>query len=192
MPSRIQRDEFAADAAQKLGIDSAIMRQELKQAAAQRVESVRAHTHDPASESERILLRALVLPEDDPSRTVAAQELAQHPEWYDGLPSAGVVETLVNAPAPENPLDAAPDQESRVLLARALEAADDPSNPGENTQSMTEKVENALHTLRFRHLERRQREVRTMIAEAERRSDEEMLARLVAEKMQIDRALRQI
>ncbi|WP_433984255.1 toprim domain-containing protein [Tunturiibacter empetritectus] len=49
MPNRIQRDEFAADAAQKLGIDSAILRQELKQAAAQRVESVRSHAHDPAS-----------------------------------------------------------------------------------------------------------------------------------------------
>ena len=45
MPNRIQRDEFAADAAQKLGIDSAILRQELKQAAAQRVESVRSEEH---------------------------------------------------------------------------------------------------------------------------------------------------
>ncbi len=36
IPNRIQRDEFAADAAQKLGIDSAILRQELKQAAATR------------------------------------------------------------------------------------------------------------------------------------------------------------
>src|SRR5258708_25414217 len=85
MPNRIQRDEFAADAAQKLGIDSAIMRQELRQAAAQRVESVRSHSHDPASETERILLRALVLPENDSARVLAAEELAQHPEWYDGL-----------------------------------------------------------------------------------------------------------
>ena len=51
MPNPIQRDEFAADAAQKLGIDSAILRQELRQAAMQRVESVRSHTHDPASET---------------------------------------------------------------------------------------------------------------------------------------------
>ena len=33
IPSRIARDEFAADAAQKLAIDSALLRQELKQAA---------------------------------------------------------------------------------------------------------------------------------------------------------------
>jgi DNA primase len=193
MPNRIHRDEFAADAAQKLGIDSAIMRQELKQAAAQRVESVRAHTSDPASETERILLRALVLPEHDPARTLAAEQLSQHPGWYDSLPAAGILEALANAPAPANPLDAAPDQPSRVLLARALQHGEDPAEAGgANEQSMTEQVENALHTLQRRHLERRQREVRTLIAEADRRGDQAMLTQLTTEKLQIDRNLRQL
>jgi DNA primase len=191
MPNRIQRDEFAADAAQKLGIDSAILRQELKQAAAQRVESVRAHTHDPASETERVLLRALVLPEHDPARTLAADQLTHHPEWYDSLPSAALLEALSNAPAPANPLDAAPDQPSHVLLAHALQHADAPIAASSNTQSMTEQVENALHTLAHRHLERRQRELRTLIAEADRRGDHEMLTKLTTEKLQIDRNLRQ-
>ena len=102
MPNRIQRDEFAADAAHKsLGIDSAILRQELKQAAAQRVESVRSHTHDPASETERVLLRALVLPETDPARTLAAEQLAQHPEWYDNLPALPHCSNLL--PTPRRP-----------------------------------------------------------------------------------------
>src|SRR6201994_3589042 len=107
MPNRIQCDEFAADAAQKLGIDSAILRQELNKAAAQRVESVRSHTHDPASETERVLLRALVLPETDPARALAAEQLIQHPEWYENLPTAALLESLANAPTPLNPLDAA-------------------------------------------------------------------------------------
>ncbi|MEO6982160.1 MAG: DNA primase, partial [Edaphobacter sp.] len=193
MPNRIQRDEFAGDAAQKLGIDSAILRQELKQAAAQRVESVRAHTNDPASETERVLLRALVLPEQDPARTLAAEQLSQHREWYDSFPSAGILEALANAPAPANPLDAAPDEPSRLLLARALQYETDPSETSDaHQQSMTEQVENALYTLRRRHLERRQREIRTLIAEADRRGDQEMLAQLTAEKLQIDRTLRQL
>jgi DNA primase len=190
MPNRIQRDEFAADAAQKLGIDSAILRQELKQAAAQRVESVRSHNHDPASETERVLLRALVLPERDPARTLAADQLSQHPEWYDSLPAAALLEALSHAPAPPNPLDAAPDQHSHVLLARALQHEADPASSS-NTQSMTEQVENALHTLAHRQLERRQRELRTLIAEADRRGDQEMLRKLTAEKLQVDRKLRE-
>src|SRR5216683_68167 len=190
MPNRIQRDEFAADAAQKLGIDSAILRQELKQAAAQRVESVRAHNHDPASETERVLLRALVLPEHDPARILAADQLSHYPEWYDSLPAAALLEALSNAPAPPNPLDAAPDQHSHVLLARTLQHADDPT-ASSSSQSMTEQVENALHTLAHRQLERRQRELRTLIAEADRRGDQEMLRKLTAEKLQIDRKLRE-
>jgi DNA primase len=190
MPNRIQRDEFAADAAQKLGIDSAILRQEIQQAAAQRFESVRSHAHDPATETERILLRALVLPEDDPARILAATQLADHPEWYDSLPSAAVLESLANGPAPANPLDAAPDQPSRVLLARALHDAADPASSN-HPQTFTEQVENALHTLEHRQFERRQRELRVLIAEADRRGDHEMLTRLTSEKLQIDRNLRQ-
>ncbi len=189
MPNRIHRDEFAADAAQKLGIDSAIMRQELKQAAAQRVESVRSHTQDPASETERILLRALVLPEDDPARILAAEQLSHHPDWYDGLPSAPVLEALSQAPAPPNPLDAAPDQPSRAMLALALQQHDDSANSTASL-SMADQVEGALHTLQYRRLERRKRELRSLIAEAERRGDQTMVATLTSELIQIDRKLR--
>ena len=192
MPSPLQRDEFAADAAQKLGIDSAILRQELRQAAAQRSESVRSHQHDPASETERILLRALVLSEEDPARQLAAARLSEHPEWYDGLPSASVIETLANAPAPENPLDAAPDQPSRVMLARALEHPMDQAETSASTQrSLSEQVDDALHTLEHRHMQRRQRELRAQIAEAERRGDNAMVATLIQERMQLDRKLRE-
>jgi DNA primase len=190
IPSPLQRDEFAADAAQKLGIDSAILRQELRQAAAQRVESVRSHSHDPASETERILLRALVLPESDSARQLAVAQLTEHPEWYDGLPASSLLEALTFAPAPENPLEAAPDQPSRVLLARALEHPDT-ENLATALPSPVEQVENALHTLERRHLERRKRELRSLIAEAERRSDQAMLTTLLQERMQLDRRLRE-
>ena len=56
---------------------------------------------------------------------------------------------------------------------------------------MTEQVENALYTLEHRQLERRQRELRTVIAEADRRGDQEMLRKLTAEKLQVDRKLRE-
>ena len=56
---------------------------------------------------------------------------------------------------------------------------------------MIEQVENALHSLESRRLERRQREIRSLIGEADRRADHAMLTQLTAEKLQIDRALRQ-
>ncbi len=195
MPNALQRDEFAADAAQKLGIDSAILRQELKHAAAHRVESVPAHTAEPASEIERVLLRALVSNENSPpgaisrdytaSRNLAATQLSQNPHWYENLPSASILESLSHGPAPSNPLDVAPDAASRALLARALEHTAD---AGPVT---TQQVQNALDTLEYRHLQRRQRELRTLIAEADRRGDTAMLHNLTQEKLQIDRKLRE-
>ncbi|HEX9201788.1 MAG TPA: hypothetical protein VF865_19680, partial [Acidobacteriaceae bacterium] len=55
---------------------------------------------------------------------------------------------------------------------------------------LTQQVEGALHTLEHRRLERRQRELRSQIAEADRRGDQPMLTQLIAEKVTIDRALR--
>jgi len=191
MPTALHRDEFAADASQKLGIDSALFRQEIKQAAAQRLESVPAARQEPASETERLLLRALTLPETDPARTLAADQLAHHPEWYEGLPSADLLETLAHAPTPSNPLDVAPDDRSRTLLARALEETSDPISRDSAQQTMTQRVTNALHTLKRRRLQRREREIRSMLAEAERRGDLTMLTQLTTEKVGIMQALRQ-
>ncbi len=186
MPNRIQRDEFAADAAQKLGIDSALMRQELKQAAAQRLESVKQHRQEPISETERILLRALVKPDSDPARRLAAEQLAQHPEWFADLAMADVLESLAQGAVPENPLDAAGTVELRAQLAGALQDVTETSN-----RPAVQQVEDALHALERRRLERRQRELRTQIAEADRRADDAMLTKLMAEKLAVDRALRE-
>jgi DNA primase len=189
----VRRAQFAEEAANQLGIDSALMRQELKQAAAQRVASVPTHRPEPLTETERILLRALVVrddapPEDVVARMMAASELAQHPEWIADLATADLLDTLANAPVPANPLDAASTDESRAHLARALE---EPAHaPQQNAPSLTTQVEGALKTLEQNRYKRRQRELRSQIAEADRRGDTDMLNKLIAEKLEIDRKLR--
>jgi DNA primase len=190
MPSSITRAEFADDAAQKLGIDSATMRQELKQAAAAKLASVRAHRPQPASEIERVLLRALVQPESDPARQRAAAGLAENPTWYEGLPAAALLESLANAPAPDNPLDAAPDNDACALLAEVL--ASTHATPEATPGTPVAEVENAFQTLHRRYLERRQRELRAAIAEAERRNDQEMVSKLLQEKLRLTRTLRNL
>jgi DNA primase len=178
IPNPIARDDFAENAAQRLGIESSLMRQELKQAAAQRLESVKAAQPRAVTEVERILLCALVLPEADSARQLAAGQLAVHPEWLGELPTATLIEVLANAPAPDNPFDAAPDEASRTLLASALQAG------GESSAGA---VQGALETLQERYQERRQRELRLQMAEAERRGDDEMRLRLLQEQMRLNR-----
>ena len=70
-------------------------------------------------------------------------------------------------------------------MAQALEYT-----PAKNDPALVAQVEDALHTLEERRLERRQRELRSQIAEADRRGDQEMLTQLIAEKLDVDRKLR--
>jgi len=188
IPNAIARNDFAENAAQKLGIESSLMRQELKQAAQQRLESVKQAQPKAVSEVERILLCALVLPDADSSRAMAAEQLAANPEWYAELPTAALIEVLANGPSPDSPLEAAPDAASRLLLASVLHQASGESEA--SRESLLEQVGNALKSLQVRRLERRLRELRVLIAEAQRRGDETMLRQLAHEKLQLERELR--
>jgi DNA primase len=142
-----------------------------------------------------------VLPESDPARTLAAHDLSLNPGWYDGLPAAPLIDALAHAPCPANPLEAAPDDASRDLLAHALNEATGhaPAETGPPQYSppnrelpLIEQVANALNTLARRQLERRQRELRASIAEADHRGDQAMLGALIEEKIVVDRRLREL
>lgn len=185
IPNAIVRTQVAENAAQKLGIESSLLLKEVKQAAEHRLESVRAAQPQAVTEIERILLCALVLPEADSARTLAADKLGAHPEWFADLPTAAVMEVLVNGPAPENPLAAAPDDASRTLLASALHVSSEVNGPEHESSSL--QVESALEALHERYLERRGRELRSQMAEAQRRGDDGVLLQLMQQKMALDR-----
>jgi DNA primase len=182
VPNALLRNEFATNAAQKLGIDDAIMREELKQAAQQRLESVKAARPRAVTEVERILLCALVLPEAASARQVAAEQLGTHPEWFSELPCAALMEGLLLGPAPDNPFEAAPDEASRTMLASALQGGEE--------DNLAEKVQGALDSLHEKYLERRLREIRVQMAEAQRRGDDAMLMQLMQEKLRVDKELK--
>ncbi|MBB5063548.1 DNA primase [Granulicella mallensis] len=190
IPNLISRNDFAENAAQKLGIESSLMRQELKQAAQQRLESVRAPQPKGVSEIERILLCALILPDADSSRILAAEQLAANPEWCTELSAATLIDVLANGPSPDNPLEAAPDAASRLLLASVLHHSSGESEASRET--LYEQVQNALHTLHQRRLDRRLREVRTLIAEATRHGNQEVVMQLAHEKVQLDAELKRM
>ncbi|MEO6965275.1 MAG: DNA primase, partial [Acidobacteriaceae bacterium] len=185
IPNRITRDEFAADAAQKLAIDSALLRQELKQAAfAKRADvSTKAVVASTWSEAEKLLVRALTLQTGSPARELARQRLTEESAVCDGLATFSLLVALATAETASNPFDLAPDEASRHLLASAL------MNGSRDIQ--TDEVENAFQSLRHSRLERRQRELRRSLAEAELRGDALTVQELMTEKMALDRVLRE-
>lgn len=188
IPNGIVRIQVAENAAQKLGIESSMVLKEVRQAAEHRLESVRAAQPQAVSEVERILLCALVLPEADSARTLAAERLGAHPHWFEDLPTAAVIEVLISGPAPENPLAAAPDPASRALLASALHVSTEVNGPEHESSPL--QVSSALESLHGRYLERRGRDLRTQMAEAQRRGDGAMLVQLMQQKVALDREAR--
>ena len=182
IPEKLSREQFAADAAQKLGIDSAVLREELRQAALKRRERVETR---PAAitEVERVLLRALSItdPEGEAARGAAARAVGEQPAWFEHLGSFSALQVLAMRAA-NDPMDVVNDPAQRALLAEALLGENRPPEAGE--------VEGALQELRERTIETRLRNLRAQIAEAERRGDYAELAVLTQQKLETDRALR--
>jgi DNA primase len=184
MPEKLARDQFAADAAQKLGIDSAVLREELRQAALKRRDRIEAR---PAAltEVERILLRALAItdPEFGEARRTAADAVARQPQWFEGLGSFPALQALASRGA-SDPMEVVEDQTQRALLAEAL--------LGEVEPPSAETVLGSIVSLQQRQLEGQVRSVRSQIGEAERRGDFGELALLTQRKLELDRALRSL
>jgi DNA primase len=184
IPEKLARDQFAGDAAQKLGIDSAVLREELHQAALKRRERVEAR---PAvlTEVERVLLRALAVtdPEGETSRKLAAQMVVEQPVWFEHLGAFQAMQALATRAA-RDPMDAVEDAAQRALLAEAL--------LGENRPPEEDEVGSALQEVQERAIEGRLRNIRAQIAEAERRGDYAELAVLTQQKLDLDRTLRQL
>jgi DNA primase len=184
MPEKLARDQFAADAAQKLGIDSAVLREELRQAALRRRDhiEVRATT---LTEVERVLLRALAIedPEFEQGRRLVTQALAEQPAWFEHLGACAAMQALALRQS-RDPMEVVEDPAQRALLAETLLAETKPPEIGE--------VQSAIQEIQERALEVRQRDFRARIGEAERRGDFTELALLTQQKMDLDRALQQL
>jgi DNA primase len=182
MPHAIVRDEFAQDAAQKLGIDTAWLRQELKQAAAKRQGQITAMAVSNLSECERILLRALAGPPGAETFQRTSGAMEAQPEHFEGLGILTALQQLAGRTMVD-PLEALPPA-TRTIVAQLLMREAEPVNGHE--------LDSALVTLERHFLEQRQRHLRAEIAETERRGDLVRVTALITERMELDRRLRDL
>jgi DNA primase len=184
MPEKLARDQFAGDAAQKLGIDSAVLREELRQAALRRRDHI--ETRETAlTEVERVLLRALAItdPQNEGARRLTAEAIATQPAWFEHLSTFSALQAL-GARQARDPMDAVEEPAQRAWLAETLLAETKPPEESE--------VQSAIQEIQEREIERRLRELRELIAGAERRGDHAELALLTQQKLDLDRSLRQL
>ena len=184
IPEKLARDQFAADAAQKLGIDSAVLREELRQAALKRRDHVEIRTTS-LTEVERVMLRALAItdPEHEEARRIAVDAVKTQSALFEGLGAFAAMQALAERGS-QDPMEMVADQAQKALLAEAL--------LGETEPPTTGTVRGAVTSLQQRRIESELRDLRARIGEAERRGDHAELAILTQRKLDLDRALRRL
>ncbi len=200
IPSRIVRDELAHEIAQKLGIDGAVLRQELRHAASTRSASaVKAAAEAQVTDAEKILIRALASArqmqpgqehlsmrdgaeeEFDPARQAAF--VLQNESLHRGLATESLAESLLNASAEVADVLEVPasDADRRMLASILLK---------EEEELTAEVLEAAVRALRRIHLRRRQEDVQRELKKPGLAADKDRLRELLAELERVSRALR--
>jgi DNA primase len=197
VPSRIVRDELAMEISQKLGIDSGVLRQELKHLATSRsATAVKATAEAQINGAERVLIRALASgtqmqsadtrssaregtdEEFDPARQAHFALQSEH--LYEGLASESLIEALLQGGTEAADVMALPKtEEDRRLLASILMHEEEDLTP--------ETVEGAVRALRRIYLRRRLESVQVALQRAGLPLEERQA--LLQEKVRLKRAL---
>jgi DNA primase len=196
VPSRIVRDELTREIAQKLNIDSAVLRQELKHAATNRsAATLKSPIESQVTDAEKILVRALtsaremtsephvssrdgVDEEFDPARQ--AQFVLRNEPLHHGLATESLVEALLAAPDSADVMSLHLSDDERNLLASILMK--------EAEELAADRLEGAVKALRRIQLRRKLERVQQELA-AKRSQEPGRMQALLEEKMRLKRAL---
>ena len=186
---RIMRDELANEMAQKLGIDSAALRQDLRHAAVRRTAEITAtqRTRDMLTQIDTRLVRALMAEDGnfDLRRRVSGVLLREN--LHAGLLTESLLTKLANVS--DDQLESVDlTEEEKQLRALALM----PPKVYRPPEPLTEEAIDAAFAMQREklRLQRRRSEISNEIVQAQRRNDMQLAMHLLREQVQIDRALR--
>ncbi len=200
IPSRIVRDELAREIAQKLGIGSPVLQQELRQVAVTRSSStIKSQAEAQVTDAEKILIRALAssrqmqnAEEHQSFRDGAEEEfnparqalyILETEGLHRGLATESLADSLLNASQDvADVLEIPADEGDRRLLASILLK--------EEEELGADILGAAVRALRRIHLRRRQEQVQRELKAPGLASDKDRLKALLAELEQVSRALR--
>jgi DNA primase len=197
VPSRIVRDELAQEIAQKLSVDSAVLRQELKNAATSRKTiEVKAVPEAQVTDAEKLLIRALASGDQsdsegyvsdrsgaddafDPARQ--AKFFLASERLHVGLGTESLIEALLNAPEGSEPMDLPLSDSDRGLLAAILIRHDE--------ELSADKVDGAARALRRLQIRRRLEQLQRQLESMMKTLDAAQIKALMDEKVRLKKLL---
>ncbi len=199
VPSRIVRDEWANEISHRLGIDSAVLRQELRHAASSRSTSrVSPGSGGGLTDAERVLVRGLTSQglsenlltgregqdmEFDPARQ--AHFALTRERLHEGSSAEGLIDTLLLAQEQGlDPMSLPLEEADRNLLSAVL--------MDEQEELTPELLENAIRSLRKRRQLRELEQLQRKVKELESKDDLMSRAQLAQEKLRLRQAMRSL
>ena len=197
VPSRIVRDEWANEISHRLGIESAVLRQELRHAAGSRSASrVNAPAATALMDAERVLIRALASQELSHSAVSEreGQDLDFEPARQahfalsrERLHAGSAAEALIDAllvgqEQGNDPMSLPLEEDARSLLATVL--------MDEHEELTPELLESAIRSLRKRRGEHDLEQLQRKVKELESRPDMMSKAQLAQERLRLKQAMR--
>ena len=204
IPSRIIRDELAHEISQKLGVESAVLRQELRHAASTReTAAVKAPAEAQVTDAEKVLIRALasarqmqqgeehLSARDGADRTKDAEFdpagqarfVLLNENLHQGMATESLVDSLLNAGADVADVLEVPatDSDRRMLATILLK---------EDEELTAEVLEASVRALRRIHLRRRLDEVQRQLKSLGANADLKQKIALSEEARRISLVLR--
>jgi DNA primase len=197
VPNRIVRDELALEIAQKLAIDSGVLRQELKHIATTRSSAtMKAPVEAQVTDAEKIFIRALTSAREmqtaeahlsardgaedefDPARQAHFALSTEH--LHLGLATESLIEALLDAPESAEPLSIPMTDGDRNLLISILMKEDE--------ELTAVRIEGATRALRRIQLRRKLEQVQLEL-QAKRSQEPGYRQALLEEKIRLKRAL---
>ena len=196
IPQKLERDQFAHDAAQKLGIDSAVLREEIRQAALKRQDHIESRSDNRAASLlpfEKFFIEAACNDQKSPQEyeelhaklhdfdrgmPVGWQELV-----FQNLPS-GLFEQLVSRRQGQDIESTGETEEQRILLRKVFLEA------GDHTRTHVQDME-IVRDLELQALRREISVKRAALENAVDRNSMENI-RLSQEILQLERKLREL
>ena len=192
VPSRIVRDDLANEISHRLGIESSVLRQELRHAATGRAASrVAAPANVQLTDAERVLIRALASrdlghdprseregqdPDFDPARQ--AHFFLTQERLHDGTGAQTLIDALLAAHEQGlDPMSLPLDDNDRRRIASIL--IDD------REELTPELLESTIRSLRRRFILRKLEDLQHQLKDAERRNDTASSARLLQERVKL-------
>ena len=196
VPSRIVRDELANEISHRLGIESSVLRQELRHAATGRAAArVAAPATAQLTDAERVLIRALASrdlahdpeshregqdPDFEPGRQ--AHYFLTQERLHEGTGAQPLIDALLTAQEMGQDATSLPlDDDNRRLLASVI--MDD------REELTPELLESAIRSLRRRLILRQLDELQHQLKDAERRNDTASSARLLQQRVRLRQAM---